>query len=95
MLGGRDMNLEKQIISIIKDNIEEKYDITADTDLRNELGLDSFDTMMIINAIEDEFDITIDESDFDNIKIVLDIIQLLQGKYIIVTGVKNGINEFL
>jgi acyl carrier protein len=95
MLGGRDMNLEEQIISIIKDNIEEKYDITADTDLRNELGLDSFDTMMIINAIEDEFDITIDESDFDNIKIVLDIIQLLQGKYIIVTGVKNGINEFL
>ncbi len=89
------MNLEEQIISIIKDNIEEKYDITADTDLRNELGLDSFDTMMIINAIEDEFDITIDESDFDNIKIVLDIIQLLQGKYIIVTGVKNGINEFL
>ena len=89
------MNLEKQIISIIKDNIEEKYDITADTDLRNELGLDSFDTMMIINAIEDEFDITIDESDFDNIKTVLDIIKLLQGKYIIVTEVKNGINEFL
>lgn len=89
------MNLEKQIISIIKDNIEEKYDITADTDLRNELGLDSFDTMMIINAIEDEFGITIDESDFDNIKTVLDIIKLLQGKYIIVTEVKNGINEFL
>ena len=89
------MNLEKQIISIIKDNIEEKYDVTADTDLRNELGLDSFDTMMIINAIEDEFDITIEESDFDNIKTVLDIIKLLQGKYIIVTEVKNGINEFL
>ena len=89
------MNLEEQIISIIKDNIEEKYDVTADTDLRNELGLDSFDTMMIINAIEDEFDITIEESDFDNIKTVLDIIKLLQGKYIIVTEVKNGINEFL
>jgi acyl carrier protein len=89
------MNLEKQIISIIKDNIEEKYDVTANTDLRNELGLDSFDTMMIINAIEDDFDITIEESDFDNIKTVLDIIQLLLTKYVIVTEVKNGINEFL
>ncbi len=89
------MNLEKQIISIIKDNIEEKYDVTADTDLRNELGLDSFDTMMIINAIEDEFDITIEESDFDNIKTVFDIIQLLLTKYVIVKEVKNGINEFL
>ena len=89
------MNLEEQIISIIKDNIEEKYDVTADTDLRNELGLDSFDTMMIINAIEDEFDITIEESDFDNIKTVFDIIKLLLTKYVIVTEVKNGINEFL
>lgn len=89
------MNLEEQIISIIKDNIEEKYDVTANTDLRNELGLDSFDTMMIINAIEDEFDITIEESDFDNIKTVLDIIKLLLTKYVIVTEVKNGINEFL
>ena len=37
--------------------------------------------IMIINGIEDEFNITIDETDYVNIKIVSDIVNNLRFKY--------------
>lgn len=78
------MTLEEKVISIIRKNIEKpekKIEITVDTNLQDDLGADSFDTIMIINGIEDEFKITIDSADYSSIKTVSDIVKNLKAKF--------------
>ena len=75
------MKTEERIISIIQSNTEEKDGVTLGSDLRKELRLDSFGTLMVINAIEDDFGIAIDESDFARINTVGDVVSLLRSKY--------------
>ena len=72
------MNLEKKIIKIIEENLEEEFDVTLKTNLRDDLNIDSLSTLMIITALEDEFSITIKDTDFAEIKRVEDIIKLLK-----------------
>ncbi|HDS09918.1 MAG TPA: acyl carrier protein [Firmicutes bacterium] len=76
------MNFEEKIISIIKNNTEGKNkDVTISTDIRKDLGIDSFDSLMVITALEDEFSIYIPDTDFEGINTVSDIIRLLLEKY--------------
>ncbi|MCK4667637.1 acyl carrier protein [Candidatus Dependentiae bacterium] len=72
------MDLEKKIIKIIEENLEEELKVTLKTDLRDDLNIDSLSTLMIITALEDEFSITIKDTDFAEIKLVEDIIKLLK-----------------
>jgi acyl carrier protein len=69
--------LQKKVVSIIKNNVENKTKIRPDTDLRNELNIDSFGMLMIVNAIEDEFNITINEQDFKQVNTAEDIVREL------------------
>lgn len=75
------MILEERIVSIIKNNLERKRTVSLDTRLIDDLGIDSFDKLMIINAMEDEFSITIDEEDFKDVRNVSDIVNKLREKY--------------
>ena len=75
------MTLEETVISIVQNNLEKKYDISLDTSLIEDLGIDSFDKLMIINALEDEFSVTIDEEDFKDITKISDIVNKLREKY--------------
>jgi len=72
--------MKHRIIELILESIEKKYTIKENTDLRNDLEIDSFDFLMIINALEDEFEITIDEDDFEKVNSVNDIVELLDSK---------------
>jgi acyl carrier protein len=75
------MRTEEIIISIIQSNTEEKAGITLASNLRKELLLDSFGTLMVINAIEDAFGISIEQSDFARVNTVGDVVSLLRTKY--------------
>ena len=75
------MKIEDKVISIVRTNIEEKHPILLSTDLRKELRLDSFGTLMLINGLEEGFGIAVEEADFSRINTVADIVGLLQGKY--------------
>ncbi|MDD3626760.1 MAG: acyl carrier protein [bacterium] len=76
------MTFEDKIISIIKNNTEGKNkEVTISTDIRKDLGIDSFDSLMVITALEDEFSISIPDTDFEGINTVSDIVRLLQEKY--------------
>ena len=75
------MKIEDKVISIVQTNTEEKHTILLSTDLRKELRLDSFGTLMLINALEEGFGIAVEEADFSRINTVADIVSLLQGKY--------------
>lgn len=76
------MDLEQKVMDLIKANIEKKYAVTLASDLRVDLEVDSFGTIMIVNAIEDAFGITIDQTDINKLCRVSDIVTLLQTKYL-------------
>lgn len=75
------MTIEEKIIRIIKENSEQNFNITLHTDLQEDMGIDSFGTIMIINGIEDEFDIEIADEDARSIRTVAEITTLLQKRY--------------
>ena len=70
-------NVEKEIISIISEvsGVEEK-DITPNTNLANELEIDSIKAIEITVAIEKKFKISIRDEDIPNITTVKDSIDL-------------------
>ena len=68
------MDLSEKIISIIEKYVEQNIIIKPEYNLIEDLGIDSFGRLMIINDIEDEFKISIAEEDLNNIKTVNDII---------------------
>lgn len=75
------MHLEDQILLIIRNNTEKKMEVTLASDLRNDLRLDSFGTLMIINAVEEKFGVTIDDGDVRALKTVSDVVAMLREKY--------------
>ena len=76
------MELEQKVMDLIRSNIEKKYAVTLESDLRRDLEVDSFGTIMIVNAIEDAFSITVEEGDIATMEKVSDIIALLRKKYL-------------
>jgi acyl carrier protein len=80
------MELEQKVLDLIRSNIEKKYAVTLESDLRQDLEVDSFGTIMIVNAIEDEFGITVEEADIKGLVTVTDIVRLLKTKYSVSTG---------
>jgi len=75
------MKIEDRILSIVQENTEQNGNVTLASDLRKELRLDSFGTLMIINAIEEGFGVTVDQDDFCTVTTVADIVTLLRSKY--------------
>jgi len=75
------MSIEDRVIHVIRENSERIDELSPDADLRDDLGIDSFGTMMIINGIEDDFSMTIDEADLPSIRTVTDIVRILRDKY--------------
>jgi acyl carrier protein len=58
--------------------VEKKQTITLDSDLVADLDTDSLNWLMIVSALEDEFDITIAETEFQTVHTVRDIIGQLR-----------------
>ena len=54
--------------------------ITPETILESGLGMDSLDIIQAVMLIEDEFDITIEDSEIEPCKTVSDIIELVTRK---------------
>lgn len=75
------MKIEEKVLAIIRANTEEKAGVTLASDLRQELRLDSFGTLMVINALEDELGISVEDGDFQQVRRVSDVVALLRSKY--------------
>lgn len=54
-------------------------EITLETNLKNDLGLNSFDLAQLVCTIEDEFDIEISDDAIRNIKTVDDVIKYIKN----------------
>ena len=71
--------LKKKIIGIISSqfNISES-EVTKDTSFKDDLNADSLDLVELVMALEDEFDLEIDDEDVENIKTVGDAINYVK-----------------
>ncbi len=56
----------------------DKAKITGESRLTEDLGADSLDAVEIIMALEEEFKVEIDDSNFQEIKCVNDIVAVLE-----------------
>jgi len=74
--------LEEKVIAVIQANIENKYEVHLQSDLRTDLEVDSFGAIMIFNDLEDTFGIEIKDADVKSIAKVADIVHLLATKYL-------------
>ena len=78
MIRSGDIVFEK-IRAIIADELGIEEDtIELESDLTDDLGADSLDAVELIMAIEEEFDIEIDDSTAQKIKTVQDIVDHLE-----------------
>ena len=72
--------LEK-IKSIVADQLEVDEDqVTEDASFIDDLGADSLDTVELIMAFEEEFDVEIPDEDAQKIKTVKDVIEYIESK---------------
>ena len=68
----------------IKDMIVDQLDVeadevTMDANIQEDLGADSLDIVDLIMAVEDEFEVKIDDDASENIKTVGDIVQFIDA----------------
>lgn len=76
------MNLEEKVIEIVAENIESDHMVKIDSNLREDLEIDSLGVVILINALEDEFDIEIDDEAFKSIVSVKDMVTKLEKEYL-------------
>lgn len=71
--------IENKVKLIINEELDLNKEINSDTDLANDLGVDSLDRIYIIMKLEDEFDIDILDQDAEKFTKFGDIINYLEN----------------
>ncbi len=73
--------IEKKVRSIIVEQLGVAEDeVTSDANIIEDLGADSLDTVELVMAFEEEFDIEIPEEDTEKIRTVKDAIEYIKEK---------------
>lgn len=72
----------EKIVDILSEqlDIENKNTITMDSELVDDLGADSLDSIDIVMSVEDEFGIEVPDEVIENIKTVADIVDYIESK---------------
>ncbi len=74
------MEVFDKVKSIIVDQLGRKpEDVTMNTTFED-MDVDSLDVVELIMAIEDEFDITIDDEDANRFQTMNDLVEYIKGK---------------
>ena len=71
--------MKEELFKIIAEELSvDEAQVTLEADLQDDLGADSLDAIQLIMSIENEFDITIPETEIDNLKKVADILKYIE-----------------
>lgn len=72
----------EKIVDILAEqlDIENKNNITMDSELVDDLGADSLDSIDIVMSVEDEFGIEVPDEVIENIKTVSDIVDYIESR---------------
>lgn len=72
--------LEK-VIAVLADKLsKDEAEITAESNIREDLGADSLDMVEIVMGLEDEFDIEIPDEDAASITTVAEVVAYIEAK---------------
>jgi acyl carrier protein len=74
------MNTLDKLKEIIKEEMDVTTDVTLETDLRNDLEADSLALMEMVMAIEEEFDVKIEDDKLGDLVTVGDIVKLIDSQ---------------
>ena len=75
------MTVESQVKEIIVENLGvDNEKVTEDASFVEDLGADSLDTVELVMAFEEEFDIEIPDEDAEKLTTVCEAIAYLKGK---------------
>lgn len=67
--------VEEKIFDIIVDQFNiERDSLSLETSFKNDLNADSLDLVELIMALEDEFDLELEDENIDNINTINDVI---------------------
>lgn len=69
----------ERVIKAIRECKRTKADITSGSRLAEDLDIDSFDILMLIGELEEEFSISIDENQLEGVVTVGDIVDKLEA----------------
>jgi len=72
----------EKIVDILAEqlDIENKNNITMDSELVDDLGADSLDSIDIVMSVEDEFGIEVPDEVIENVKTVADIVDYIESR---------------
>ncbi len=71
--------VKERVIEIIADQLgRDASEITEQTSMSDDLGADSLDAVEVIMAIEEEYNLEIDDEDAMNFKTVQDVIDYVE-----------------
>lgn len=59
-------------------DVEEKANLTMETDIADDLGADSLDVVEVLMSIEDEFQVEIPDEEIENIKTIGDLVKYIE-----------------
>ena len=68
------------VIEIIYDTFSPDIEVTGDTAIKNDLGLDSFEILNLTFILENRYKITIDDAEVSSLVTVNDICDYLEHK---------------
>ena len=76
------INTKEALLEFISDNASLNVVIKEEDSLKDDLGLDDLDVIELVMNLEEEFNISIDDSVTDNLTTVQSIIDYLQSQNI-------------
>ena len=75
-----DKNISDKVKQLIADHLGTVKDITEDSNIVNDLGADSLDTIELVMALEEEFGFEISDSEAEKIETVGDAIKFIERR---------------
>lgn len=69
--------LNREILSIVRNSTETEMEITENTHLIRQMGLSSVEIMMMVSELEDAFGVEISASDLRHVQTVGDLCRLV------------------
>ena len=74
-----DNSIEEKVRSIIVDQLGVEYDkVTADAKFIEDLGADSLDTVELVMAFEENFDIEVPDEEAEKLQSVADVVAYIE-----------------
>jgi acyl carrier protein len=76
---GKEMTIEEKVFEVVSRRLKwELSDLTLETDLRKDLNADSIDSVEVVFELEDEYDITVEDEEAEEIRTVGDIVDVIK-----------------